>query len=784
MIHKLFHDLEYDKIVENIGNSCHSSAGLDLALKLTPQSDISIINYRLKLLSEIQDTIKNGHDFNFEELLPLDDVFTDTKQIVFDYEEFRLVYLNANLASGICERRTELEGYRELYKLLKKLFPLPHIVKQFERIFDIDGEVKDTASEELKRIRKKKILLREHIIRSLQRKFLEPIFESALQEKFVTQRDGRYVIPIKEAYVSQIKGIVQGHSGSKATVFMEPEDVVGVNNDLQMLQQEEKREIFRIFQAFTDDIRAFQPQLESNYKQLSELDCWFSCGRLGKTLQSRIPNIIEAQHLRFKRARHPLMILQKGEVNKVIPFELDLGEDFDFLVLSGPNTGGKTVLLKAVGLLTLMALTGLPIPVEEGTEIGMFDNVVADIGDEQSIEQALSTFSSHISKIKAMLDICNGKTLVLLDEIGAATDPQQGSALAQAIMESLLDKQVKGMVTTHYTALKVFAENRDRCTNAAMQFDMKSLIPTYQFQLGFPGDSFAIEVAASLGLNPELIERAKHLTGSQNLEFTELIKKLSEEKKLLATEGWQVKLKSKNLEATIKEYELRIKKFEDELKAKRKELLKEHQQELINKQKALLNDLDELKLTDREERKKKTTEMVSKLQDMQSENLDKIHDIEPKKRKPVFNPHPGDTVWLCDFETNAVIVEIKDKDVFVEMNGIHFKTKRENLMESQRAQSNTKVEPVQTYSKVRVTPSAHFEIKLLGLRFDEAEPLLDEFIDAAVFAGLHSLRIVHGKGTGALRAKIRDYLKMKKQVLTIGTPPQEAGGSGVTVITV
>lgn len=782
MLHKLFQDLEYDKIVEYIGNGCQSHAGLELALKLTPVTDIPIINYRLKLLSEIQDAIRNGHDFSFEELLPLDVVFADTKQVVYDYEAFRLIYLNASLASGICEIRTEMEGYKELFKLLRKLFPLPHIVKQFERIFDADGDVKDNASEELKRIRKKKVLLREQIIRSLQKKFIEPGFESAVQEKFVTQRDGRYVIPIKETHVSQIKGIVQGHSGSKATVFMEPEDVVGVNNDLQMLQQEEKREIFRIFQAFTDDIRSFQSQLESNYQLLGELDCYFSCGRLSKLLQSRIPKIVETPQLLFKRARHPLMILQKGEVSKVIPFELNLGNDFDFLVLSGPNTGGKTVLLKAVGLLTLMALTGLPIPVEEGTEIGIFDNVVADIGDEQSIEQALSTFSSHISKIKSMLDICNGKTLVLLDEIGAATDPQQGSALAQAILENMLDKQAKGMVTTHYTALKVFAESRDRCTNAAMQFDMKSLIPTYLFQLGFPGDSFAIEVAASLGLNKELIDRAKHLTGSQNLEFTEMIKKVAEEKKQLATESWQVKLKSKNLEATIKEYEQRIKKFDDELKSKRKELLKEHQQELINRQKALLNDLDDLKHVDREERKKKTTEMVSRLQELQSENLDQLNDVDSKKRKQVFNPHPGDTVWLNDFETNATIVEIKDKDVFVDMNGIHFKTKLSNLMESQNAKV---VEPVQTFSRIKTSPStAHFEIKLLGLRFDEAEPLLDEFIDAAVCAGLHSLRIVHGKGTGALRTKIRDYLKMKKQVLSMGTPPQEAGGSGVTVITV
>jgi DNA mismatch repair protein MutS2 len=429
-------------------------------------------------------------------------------------------------------------------------------------------------------------------------------------------------------------------------------------------------------------------------------------------------------------------------------------------------------------------LTGLPIPVEEGTEIGMFENVVADIGDEQSIEQALSTFSSHISKIKAMLDICNEKTLVLLDEIGAATDPHQGSALAQAIMEALLDKHATGMVTTHYTALKVFAENRDRCTNAAMQFDMKSLIPTYLFQLGFPGDSFAIEVAASLGLNPELIERAKELTGSQNLEFTELIKKLSEEKKQLATESWQFKLKSKNLEGTTREYEQRIKSFDDELKSKRKEFLKEHQQELINWQKQLVRELDDIKQTEKDERKKRTDELFTKIQDQQADNSEQISGIEKTKRNAVFNPRPGSTVWLADFETNAIIVEIKENDIFVDMNGIHFKTKRNNIFESKQTEP-VKVEmPKYTKSQASYSSNAHFELKLLGLTFDESQPLIDEFIDDAMAAGLHSLRIVHGKGTGVLRTKVRAYLKMKKQVLTLDTPPQQLGGSGVTMITI
>lgn len=778
MQHKLFQDLEYDKVVAHIGNNCHSLAGKQLAAALTPLSDTKAINYRLKLLAEIQEALIHGPDISFEELLPLEELFAETKQLVYDYEEFRLAYLNARLATEICARRADLEGYRELDKILKKIAPLNEISRKFEQIFDVEGEVKDTASEELKRIRKRKVLLREQIIRSLQKKFGEAEYESAVQEKFVTQREGRYVIPIKESHVPHVKGIVQGHSGSKATVFMEPEDVVGANNDLQMLQQEEKREIFRIFQTFTEEIRAQQAPLQNNYKIMAELDFLFSCGRLGKLLQSRVPELTDNPSISIKGGRHPLLILQKGEVSKVVPFELSLGSDYDFVVLSGPNTGGKTVLLKAVGLLTLMALSGLPIPVADGTKIGSFNQVAADIGDEQSIEHALSTFSSHISKIRAILEICNEKTLVLLDEIGAATDPQQGSALAQAIMESIVQKGAKGIATTHYTALKVFAESRERCSNASMQFDMKSLTPTYRFETGFPGDSFAIEVAASLGLDNPLIERAKHLTGSQNLEFTELIKKLQEEKKQLATASWQVQLRSRNLDATIKEYEQRIKKFDEDIKSRRKELLKEHQQELINSQKQLLRELEEIRQTEKEERRKKTTELVDKLQEMQTENRDKINGIDSSKRRQAFDPKPGDTVWLADFETNAIIIELKDDNVLVDMNGIQFKTRRDKIY----ATETPKQEP-QVYTRVSVTPEAHYELKLLGLTFDEAQPLIDEFVDNAMVSGLHSLRIVHGKGTGALRAKVRDYLKTKKQVKTIGTPPPSAGGSGVTVIT-
>jgi len=313
-----------------------------------------------------------------------------------------------------------------------------------------------------------------------------------------------------------------------------------------------------------------------------------------------------------------------------------------------------------------------------------------------------------------------------------------------------------------------------------MQFDLKSLTPTYKFELGFPGDSFAIEVASSLGLEPSLVNRARQLTGTQNLEFTELIKKVQEERKHLATVSWQVELKQRNLEAKIKEYEQRIKQFDEELKLKRKELLKEQQQELIQSQKQLLREMEDLKNVSFEQRKKKTEELTEKMQTLQRTTREEIKSLETDQNVSVTDAQTGDSVWLADFETEATVVERKGQTVLVDMNGIRFKTELSNL----RASQADKTEETAPFVKVKAAPSAQFELKLLGLTFDEAKPLIDEFIDNAYLAGLHSLRIVHGKGTGALRTKVRAYLKTKKQVLTITTPPQAAGGTGVTVITI
>nr|MDK2850973.1 mismatch repair protein MutS2 [Candidatus Cloacimonadota bacterium] len=779
-------DLEYSSFLKHLADRCHSALGKARAQKLGVLSNIEEMRASQKLISEFQVALEEGVDFDLSTLTNLEPYFKEPIHGIYDWEEFREISINAELATNFHEHLTAFEELPEAYKVVKKLHPLPQIRQAFERIYDPEGDVKDSASQNLTRIRKALSSLRSRIQHSMQNLLNEPRFEGYLQDKYVTQRDDRFVLPIKESAATFVSGIVQSRSGSKSTVFIEPEQIVPLNNEMQLLREEEKREIYQILSDFSTEIRMHRRELLENQALLIELDFLYGAARISNDLRAKVPKMHSAPSLDLRAARHPLLILKMiaeegtNAYHKVIPFDLSLGEDYHLMILSGPNTGGKTVLMKAVGLISLMALSGLPIPADEDSRVGYFSKIYADIGDDQSIENALSTFSSHLDKIGKMLREADSQSLILIDEIGAATDPQQGSALAQAILEKLVDLGVKGIVTTHYTALKVFAESNDSCINASMQFDTKSLLPTYRFSTGIPGDSFAIEVAASLGLDPDLIARARSLAGSQNVEFSSLIKRLQEQKKTLGKEIYQYELKRRNLEAKLQEIDSKEIEWEKELKARRQKHLKEMQTELISFQKLYSKEINEIKSLQKDQRKKVSER---KLQDIakQSEDLSrqiKIHSAEGREK--LAQPKTGDRVWLADFEADATIITIDKEQAVVDMNGISFKTRLNNLYKSSADVPN--LEKQVPLAKTHAAARVQTELKLLGLTFDEAIPLIDEFLDNAQLNGFSTLRIVHGKGTGALRAKVRDYLSRKKIVKSIETPPLFEGGSGVTVV--
>ncbi len=773
-----FEQLEYNKIKSILLAECHSDLGRELVDSLYPLKDRKEIVYRLDLTYELQSLLKNGITFNFENVSNVSKLLLELKHQTYNFEEFKKLYYNISTANNISDNIKDLEDYPEYFELVKKIIPLEKLEKRYLEIFDSEGNVKDTSSSELKSIRRRKKQLRQNVIGVLNQKIEKLSSSNYLHDKIVTQRDGRFVIPIKEGASSFIKGVFHGRSASKSSVYIEPEEVVGLNNELDLLVSEEKQEIFRIFKEFTESIRFSKNEILKNTEVLKKLDFYFASARFSNRLKAEKPKIVEKPYLNLINARHPLLLETMDNFDDVIPFDLELGSDFKLLLISGPNTGGKTVTLKSVGLLTLMALSGLPIPANSESSIGIFRDVFADIGDNQSLENALSTFSSHIKNIKEMVKSGDTNSLILIDEIGAATDPEQGSALAQAILERLTERNVLGVITTHYTALKIFAEQHENCINAAMQFDPEKHLPTYQFKLGLPGNSFAIEVASQLGMDETLIDRAKELTGNQNVELTDLLKRMTEEKMDLSRQNYQSQLKTALLNKKISEHQNKIEQLEKETKKIRKDSIKEARDFLITLQKELNEEISNIKKLNKEKRKNLLEKSLRKITEMNREFAKEEEQLHEIKRSPVRILRIGQTVWIKEVEMEGEITEISDNYVKVDMNGIFLTTSKDNLYQVTKAGKK----PIKSKAISVPKKDIKLELKILGYRFDEALPEIEAFIDNAVMNGLSSVRIVHGKGTGALRSKVRQYLKTNKKAVDFFTPPPGAGGDGVTVV--
>ncbi|MCF7793705.1 MAG: endonuclease MutS2 [Candidatus Cloacimonetes bacterium] len=774
---QVYSQLEYNKIKEILAEECHSGLGRQLALELKPLSSKTEVDKLLVLNEEIRNLIKTGLQFNFSRISNLNELLNNIKHITYNYEEFQQIYFNLEAANNIYYSEENQEDNPKFVNMIQKLFKLPELAERFKQIFDTEGLVKDSASTELANIRKKKRKLRRSITGLLNTKLNEFENKNYIHDKIVTQRDGRFVIPLKESSTSFVQGIVHGRSGSKNSVYMEPQEAVGINNEIDMTSSEEKREIHRIFIEYTKQLREYKTEIIDNTKILQELDFHFAVGRFSHSISAEKPEIVEKPIISLSNARHPLLIHSYGSLKKVIPFDLELGREFKLLLISGPNTGGKTVTLKTIGLLTLMALSGLPIPARFDSKIGIFPQVFADIGDNQSLENALSTFSSHIKNIDEMVKKGTENSLVLIDEIGAATDPEQGSALAQSILEKLAELNCVGVITTHYTALKIFAEKHKNCMNAAMQFDADKHVPTYNFKLGLPGNSFAIEVASRLGMNENLINRAKELTGNQSVEMTDLLTRMTEEKQALSHQLYQYELKTALLNKKIDEHQHKIDEMEENSKAIKRKSMREAREFLTTLQKELNNEIDSIKKSDKKRRKELLENSLNKINEQNLKFKEQEDQLQDFQRELETNPKPGKLIWLKDMETEAEIIEVFDKEIKVDMGGIFFTTSNSNIFKT------TKKPVKKTKPSVSVPrPEVKMELKILGNTFDEAKPKIETFIDNAIFSGLERLRIVHGKGTGALRAKVRQYLRKKKKVVDFFSPPPEAGGDGVTVV--
>ncbi len=787
-MNKYLKTIELDKILEQISEETCNEDAKQIILSLQPSSNINevkksifIIDEALKMslkygspsfikIHNIIDSVnraKAGSSLSLKEIINVRTILYQTKTLKFwrnEAEEFD----------------SEIEYF---FDTLTENKYLEEKIK--ESILDED-EIADTASVELGSIRRK-IINQENKIRSSLEKITKSTSTSKyLQESIVTIRDGRYVVPVKSEYKNEINGFVHDTSSTGSTLFIEPVSVIEANNEIRILKGKEKDEIARIIAVISSEIADFGDALIQNYNLCIELDVIFAKSNFALKINAIAPEIVDTGCMYLNKARHPL-------INKedVVPINLEIGNDFDTLIITGPNTGGKTVALKTAGLLTAMTMCGLLIPVSEGSVISVFDKILVDIGDKQSIEQNLSTFSSHMNNVIEILSETNDSSLVLLDELGSGTDPIEGAALAISIISSLIDKNVKLITSTHYQELKMFALKHPRVQNASCEFDVKSLKPTYKILMGHPGKSNAFAISQRLGLSEKIISEAKLLINQEDKKFDAVMDEL-EQKRLEAEKLNSELFKLKNSLSEEKdkfqnERDLFFKQKESELAKARNEAMRIVRKVTDDSQKLL----DELELIRKEKNKESFNSNSIKAKSTAKNVLNKLYNV----ANPVTDANKdyklprklikGDSVIIVETKKVATVLTEPDNsgNLFIQV-GI-MKTKinvnKLRLTEKQNISfNNSKITTSGVESKK--TRKVKSELDIRGYASDEGIIEVDSYLDNAVMTGLNIVTIIHGKGTGVLRDNIRSHLKRHKLVKSYRRGMYGEGEDGVTVV--
>lgn len=788
MNNKVLAKLEFDKVKNILKEYAVSDITRERIDKLEPQKDLPLIRRLQKETSEGVALLKRGFRLPLENI---PDISSSLKRA-----KFGAVLSNRELldvaqimkTSRVIKKNWEewkIEGYEILQNLVTSLHNFYSLEEKIFKAILNEEEIADNASPALASLRKEKKVLFSRIREKLESIISSPSFQKFLQEPIVTIRQGRYVVPVKQEFRTSVPGIIHDQSSSGATLYIEPLSVLELNNELRRIEIEEKKEEERILKELTKKVADNYDSIKNSYEVILELDFILAKANYSIEINGIEPMFNEKGYLNIKRGRHPLLIL-KGEV---VPVDLYLGDKFHVLVITGPNTGGKTVTLKTVGLFAIMAQSGLHLPAEEGTEIAVFNEVFADIGDEQSIEQSLSTFSSHMKNIVEIIENADEKSLVLLDELGAGTDPAEGAALAMAILNYFYERGIRTIATTHYSELKTFAFSRDGMENASVEFDVETLSPTYKLTIGIPGKSNALEIAKRLGLRHELLETAKEFLKKENLELEGLLKSLEEERKKLNEEIKRLNELKENyykkityLEEAKKKLAEKEEKIIEKAREKAKSILEKAKEEAED----IIEELKKVEDLDERQNKDRIIELARK---RLRENLGELKDEKPliKKSKKLLkdeNFKPGDRVFVEGLNQEGFIVEIneKEKEALVSI-GIMKINLPLNAM-SKVEEASTGAKDSISYSTISIEKAKNIESKidLRGLTLDEAILKVEKYLDDARVAGLPSIMIIHGKGTGILRKGIQDLLKKRKDVKTFRPGNYNEGGIGVTVV--
>ncbi|MCF6461622.1 endonuclease MutS2 [Clostridium sp. Cult3] len=789
MDNKTYKVLEYDKIVEMLVQKAESQLGKEMAKAIKASTDIKEVKYLQRETKEALGLlIKKGtpplygiYDISHELKMAEIGGVLGPSSLLKVSDSLRVTRSLKRYMKGIKDQSAL--DYPIVQGLIDDLRTFKEIEDKINNAIVGENEISDNASPTLRNIRRQIISKNDSIRDKLNSITSSSKYKKYLQDSIVTVREGRYVVPIKQENKSYFPGIVHDQSSSGATLFIEPMAVVELNNELRELEIKEREEIERILRELSSLVAKEGETIRNNQNILQRLDFIFAKGKLALDMKGTEPNLNEKGYINIKQGRHPLL-----KVKEVVPIDIYIGNDFNTLVITGPNTGGKTVTLKTVGLLTLMAQAGLHIPADFDSEIGVFDQIFADIGDEQSIEQSLSTFSSHMTNIVNILENVEYNSLVLFDELGAGTDPTEGAALAMSILDHLLERNIRTIATTHYSQLKVYALTTERVKNASVEFDVDSLRPTYRLLIGVPGKSNAFEISKRLGLQDYIIDYARTLVSKENVEFEDVLQAIDKDRKIIEEnrfEAEKLRHEVEKLKEQLDQEKEKTQKSRERIILKAKEearsilrIAKEESDSIVSELRQISHEIEKdknKKIHESQER------LRSKLDDVEKSISDDVLNV--KSKEPPKNLKVGETVEVLSLNQKGSVLELPDENgnVLVQVGimkvNVHISTlRRAEEEELDKGQISTK--------NIIRTKSANVqnEIDLRGKNLDEALLDLDKYIDDVYIAGLKEAYIIHGKGTGVLRSGVNSYLKGHRHIKSSRIGKYGEGGDGVTVI--
>ena len=777
--------LEFDKILQNLSEYCHTYIGREKALSLEPSSDKDFVK---KNLSETSQAVSLIDRNSTPPLSEIEDIRVYIKML----ESSNTLTAKALLdICNILEMADELKAYfsnfldDEAYENLRiyfdELYTNPSVVDKIKKSIVDSETIADNASSTLSSIRRH-IRQSEQDIKNKLNSILHSSYAKYMQENVVTIRNDRFVIPVKQEYRSQIKGFVHDISSTGSTVFIEPISVFEANNTINNLRVDETAEIERILQNLSSMLFPYTNELFTDIESIGTLDFIFAKARYSNSIKGITPIINDEKYVNLIKARHPLI-----EPSEVVPITISIGKDYNLLIITGPNTGGKTVSLKTVGLLEAMACSGLNIPAEEKSSIYVFDEIYADIGDDQSIADSLSTFSSHMKNISHIVENATSESLILVDELGSGTDPLEGANLAISILEFFKNSDILCLATTHYQELKKYALVTENVQNASVEFDIENLKPTYKLLIGIPGKSNAFAISEKLGLKKEIIEKAQSLLDKKDIDFETLLKsiyddkiKIEKEKSEIEKNLHQIELLKKNLQKDDTRVREQEKEIINKAKIEARQILldaKDDATSMIAKIKEISENSSELK-----ELNNMRNSLNNSIKNISLQGNDELS-ITPLDESEIV---VGTKVFVSTLGQNGVVLSkiSKSKEVQVQIGLIKTNIPIKFLEKPKNMKNDiTKISSSNSYgSSVSKTRTANSEINVIGLTVDEAIPLVDKFLDDCFLAKLQTARIVHGKGTGKLRQGIHSFLKKNKRVKSFRVGTYGEGEMGVTVV--